>query len=171
MKYGTICCIDSAEGILMIRKFDNRNGDPNSGYCTLPGGKLEAYEKGLGSIEGRVSSTIRETEDETGIKPLNPVFIGTVLFDNKDRKFTNWPNPDNFLVSVFYTKDYSGELKEKSDEGVPFWAKDWKEVDSLPSNPGDRLLYQWIREKKNFFGVIKHKEEEIDESGSWFDFF
>ncbi len=169
MKYGTMCYINSYNGILMLKKFEREN-DPNSGYCTLPGGKLEPSEKGLKSIDGRIISTIRETEDETGIEPLNPILRGTILFDNKDRIFPNWPNPDNFLVNIFYSTNYSGELEE-SDEGNAFWARSWKEIDSLPSNPGDKLMYQWLRDGRNFFGVIKHKGNEVDEEGSWVDFY
>ena len=107
------------KGILMLRKIE-RKEDPNSGYCTLPGGKLENCEKGLKNIEGRVKSSKRETEDETGISLINPVLRGVILFDNKDRIFDNWPNPDNFLVQIYSATEYDGELRV-SDEGIPFW--------------------------------------------------
>jgi len=28
-------------------------------------------------------------------------------------------------------------------------------------------MYEWLKEGKRFFGVIKHKGNEIDEKGSW----
>ena len=120
MKYGTMSYLNCDKGILMLRKIE-RKEDPNSGYCTLPGGKLENCEKGLKNIEGRVKSSKRETEDETGISLINPVLRGVILFDNKDRIFDNWPNPDNFLVQIYSATEYDGELRV-SDEGIPFWA-------------------------------------------------
>ena len=157
------------KGILMLKK-PVRENDPNSGYCVPPGGKLETFERGLNNLEGRTSSVVREVEDETGIKLLNPILRGVILFDNKDRTFPNWPNPDNFLVYIFHSENYSGELKS-SNEGVPFWAKDMDEIDSLPKNPGDKKAHEWMRDGRNFFGVIKHKGNEIDEEGTWVDFY
>jgi len=37
-------------GILIVEKVEREN-DPNSGYYTLPGGKLESFEKGLNNLE------------------------------------------------------------------------------------------------------------------------
>ena len=157
------------KGILMLKKIEREN-DPNSGYCTLPGGKLENCEKGGDSLEGRVKSVIRETKDETGITLINPILRGTILFDNKDRTFDNWSNSDNYLVYVYSATEYKGKLRT-SDEGVPFWVSSWKELDSLPKNPGDKKMYEWLKDGRNFSGVIKHKGKEIDEDGTWVDYF
>lgn len=170
MKYGTLSYLSCDRGILILEKSE-RKDDPNSRYCTLPGGKLEQNEKGLKSLQGRLESAIRETEDETGIKLIKPIFRGTILFDNKDRDFPDWKNPDNFYVYFYLATDGKGELK-KSDEGKPFWAKSWEEIETLPKNPGDKLIYEWIRSReflqgKCFSGVIKHKGDEVDEEGSW----
>ncbi len=153
----------------MLRK-NIRKDDPNSGYCAIPGGKLDDNEKGLKHPQGRLESAIRETKGETGIIPINPILRGAVLFDNKDRTFDNWPNPDNFYVYLYSATEYSGELKE-SDEGIPFWASK-KEIPSLPKNPGDKLLYKWLmsrnfRNGMNLLGVIKHKYKRIDRKNSW----
>ncbi len=151
-------------GILIVEKVEREN-DPNSGYYTLPGGKLESFEKGLNNLDGRVNSAIRETKDETGITLIDPVLRGTILFDNKDRTFDNWPNPDNYLVYIYSATKYIGELKE-SDEGIPHFISD-NSIPFLPRNLGDKLMYEWLKEGKRFFGVIKHKGNEIDEKGSW----
>jgi 8-oxo-dGTP diphosphatase len=169
MKYGTMSYLVCDKGILMLKKVEREN-DPNSGYCTLSGGKLEKCEKGLYNLEGRIKSVIRETRDETGITLINPVLRGTILFDNKDRTFPNWLNVDNYLVQIYSATEYIGELK-KSDEGTPFWASSWEEIDSLPQNPGDTKMYEWLRDGRNFIGVIKHKGNEIDEDGTWVDYF
>jgi 8-oxo-dGTP diphosphatase len=168
MKYGTMGYLICDKGILMLKKVEREN-DPNSGYYTLPGGKLEPYEKGLDNLEGRTKSVIREIWDETGVTLINPVLRGVILFDNKDRIFDNWPNPDNFFVQIYSATDYTGELKE-SDEGIPFWIPSLKEIESLPKNPGDKKVYEWLKNGRNFVGVIKHKENEIDEEGTWVDY-
>jgi ADP-ribose pyrophosphatase YjhB (NUDIX family) len=168
MKYGTMTYLNCDKGILMLRKIE-RKEDPNSGYCTLPGGKIENCEKGK-NIEGRIKSSIRETGDETGIFPINPILRGVILFDNKDRTFDNWPNPDNFLVQIYSATKYYGELRA-SDEGIPFWVSSWEEINSLPKNAGDKKMYEWLKDGRNFSGVIKHKGNEIDEDGTWGDYF
>lgn len=169
MIYGTAGYLNCNNGILMLKKIERKN-DPNSGLCALPGGKLESCEKGLDNLEGRANSAIRETNAETGITLINPVFAGVILFDNKDRTFPNWKNPDNFLVYYFKANEYSGKFK-KSNEGIPFWAKSFKEIESLPKNPGDKFMYEWLKDGRNFFGVIKHNGNEVDKSGTWVDFY
>jgi 8-oxo-dGTP diphosphatase len=164
MKYGTLNYLKTDKGILMLNKYEREN-DPNSGYYAIPGGKLESYEKGLNNIEGRLKSGIRETQDETGLTLLNPLLKGVILFDNKDRIFDNWPNADNFYVYIYSAIEYSGELKA-SDEGIPCWIPE-KDISLFPQNPGDKLMYKWIQDGRNFIGVIKHKGKEIDEEGSW----
>lgn len=168
MKYGTLSYIVSDKGILMIKK-NKREDDPNSGLFALPGGKLEDYERGLKNSEGRLESAIRETIDEANITMLNPVFRGIILFDNKDRIFPNWPEPDNYLVYIYSATEKEGELKE-SDEGIPVYIPE-KKIPSLPKNSGDKLMYEWLKDGRNFIGVIKHKGNEIDEEGSWVDWF
>jgi 8-oxo-dGTP diphosphatase len=166
MKYGTVSYLESVNGILMLKKFEREN-DPNSGYYAIPGGKLEDYERGLKCFKGRLESSIRETEDETGIKPINPILRGVILFDNKDRIFNNWKNPDNYLVYIFYSTQFSGRLKE-SDEGVPAWVHK-RDIVDLPKNPGDKFMYKWLIDGREFMGIIKHKGNKIDKSGTWVD--
>jgi len=169
MKYGTAGYLNCDKGILMLEK-NERKDDPNSGYFALPGGKLKEYEKGLDTPKGRLESVIRETKNETGIKLINPLLRGLILFDNSERIFDNWLNPDDFYVYYYSAKKYLGKLKE-SDEGVPFWISSLEEIDSLPKNEGDKLIYEWIKDGRNFLGVIKHKEKELDESGTFVDYF
>jgi ADP-ribose pyrophosphatase YjhB (NUDIX family) len=166
MKYGTMSYLECDKGILMIRK-NARGDDPNSRYCTLPGGKLESNEKGANPV-GRLESAIRETQDESGITLIEPVLRGTILFDNRDRTFSDWTNPTSFLVYIFSAASYHGDLRP-SDEGTPFWAS-WEEIEGFPKNPGDKYMYQWLKDGRPFFGVIKHKGNEIDFEGTWVDF-
>jgi len=168
MKYGTMVYLVSKGRVLMLKKYE-RKDDPNSGYFTLPGGKLEDYEKGLNNPDGRLKSCVRETKDETGIKPIKPLLRGIILFDNEGRIFPNWPNPDNFYVYIYSATKFKGRVK-RSDEGIPFSVPEEK-VKEVPSNPGDKKMYEWLDDGRYFIGVIKHEGNEIDEAGTFVDYF
>jgi ADP-ribose pyrophosphatase YjhB (NUDIX family) len=169
MKYGTMIYLVSGNGnVSMIKKYE-REDDPNSGYCTLPGGKLNNNEKGIYNVFGRLEGVIREMKEEIGIEPIDPILRGVILFDNQGRTFLNWPNPDNFLVYIFYSNKYKGKPK-KSNEGIPITVS-LSKVREVLSNPGDKKMYEWLRDGRNFMGVIKHKVNEIDEEGTMVDFF
>ena len=164
MKYGTRSYVKGPDGILMIKK-EIRKDDPNSGFYALPGGKLKSTER---SNHGRLKSVLRETEEETGIVMLEPIFRGAILFDNKDRIFDNWPNAQDFLVYYFSSEKYVGNLKERTDEGIPGWILN-KSLHKLPMNPGDKKIYEWLDKYSSFFGVIKHKGRELDEKNTFVD--
>lgn len=168
MKYGTMIYLISKGNVLMIEK-NIREEDPNSGYLALPGGKLENYEKGLDNPNGRLKSVIRETIEETGIEPINPVLRGIIFFDNKERTFNNWKNPDDFLVYIYYSEQFKGKAK-RSDEGIPHPIP-LNKVTEVPSNSGDKKMYEWLADGRDFIGVIKHKKNEIDKTGTMVNFF
>lgn len=153
--------------VLMIEKF-KRKDDPNSDFFTLPGGKLEDSEK-MNSL-GRLESAIRETEEETGLRLINPGLRGIILFDNSERIFKDWKNPEDFLVYIFSAKKHKGKLKKKTEEGIPLWI-DENFIDSLPKNEGDEKIYEWLRDPRYFMGTIKHKGEELDEQRTFVDYF
>jgi len=167
MKYGTMLYLVSGKNVLMIKK-GVRIEDPNSGYFTLPGGKLKSEEKGS-NRRGRFECVIRETKEETGIEPMNPILRGVILFDNEERTFDNWKNPDNFLVYIYSAKKFKGRAN-KSEEGIPYGIA-LDKVYNVPSNPGDKKMYSWLKDGRNFIGVIKHKGNEIDEENTFVDFF
>jgi len=167
MKYGTMSYLSVEGNVLMIEKF-KRKDDPNSGFFTLPGGKLEDSEK-LNS-SGRLESAVRETEDETGLILIKPRLRGVILFDNSKRVFKNWKNPEDFLVHLFAAVDYRGQLKKKSDEGIPCWINK-SLIPTLPKNEGDSKIYEWLEDPRHFMGVINHKGRALDEENTFVDYF
>jgi len=168
MKYATLTYLVSKGKVLMLKKPEREN-DPNSGFFAIPGGKLEKNEKGLDNPKGRLESCIRETREETGIEPINPVLRGVILFDNNGRTFSNWPNPDDFYVYIYSTTKFKGKVK-RSDEGIPY-SVPLAKVKEVPSNLGDKKMYEWLKDGRNFIGVIKHKGKELDETGTFVDYF
>ncbi|MEK6819507.1 MAG: NUDIX domain-containing protein [Nanoarchaeota archaeon] len=165
MKYGTLVYINIDGRVLMMRKATRRD-DPNSGYYTLPGGKLGSNERK--TPEGRLAGAVRETEEETGLRIISPIARGVILFNNKGRIFDNWPNPEDFLVYIFATGSYTGELRG-SEEGTPVWI-DEKEIPLLPKNSGDAKVYEWLKNPRSFQGVIKHKGKALDEFGTFVEY-
>jgi len=168
MKYGTMLYLVFLNSVLVLKK-EARKGDPNSGYFSLPGGKLESYEKGLNHPNGRLEGALRELWQETGINVINPVWRGVILFDNERRTFSDWKNPDNFYVFLYSAEKYEGNFK-KSEEGIPYMVP-LVQLNSIPSNPGDKLMYEWLKDGRNFAGVIKHKGNEIDKKNCMVNFF
>ncbi|MEK6823407.1 MAG: NUDIX domain-containing protein [Nanoarchaeota archaeon] len=168
MKYGTMSYLFVDKQILMIKKIKREN-DPNSGFYTLPGGKLKDFEKGL-NPNGRLESAIRETEEETGLKLIEPKLKGVILFDNSERIFDNWKNSQDFLVYLFEAEKYSGKLKEESNEGIPVWI-DEKLLEEIPKNEGDLKIYEWLKDPRYFIGTIYHKEKKLDKIKTFVDYF
>ena len=169
MIYGVLSYLFVNGKVLMVKKA-KKGKDPNSGFYTLPGGKLEDGERGLNPI-GRLESAIRESKQETGLTPINLKLRGIILFDNNGRIFENWPNAPDYLVYIFSSNEYSGELIREGDSGeIPAWV-DEKDVGSLPKNPGDIKMYEWLKNPDMFFGVIKHKGKILDEENTFVDYF
>ena len=75
----------------------------NEGYLNFPGGKKEPNET-------MAECVVRESIEETGLKPLNPVEVGYVEFPSKE-----------FYVTIFYSTEFEGKLAENSAEVDVFW--------------------------------------------------
>lgn len=120
----------------------------NQGCINFPGGKKEPNEDML-------SCVIRETKEETGIEIKNPRQVGYIEFPNKE-----------FYVHVFWSKEYSGELKAKDGEVEAFWLdenkipfEDMREADKdfLP----DILQGKYV--KRRYFYSADFRVEKIEE--------
>lgn len=103
-----ICYIFKDGKVLLI----NKKTGLGEGKVNAPGGRIEAGEM-------PVEAAVRETEEETGLTPLNLKQTGTLSFIFKDGY--------SLKGFVFFADDYKGELKE-TDEADPFW----QDMDSIP---------------------------------------
>lgn len=74
---------------------------------TFPGGHVE---KG----ESFTESAVREVKEETGLDIKNPKLCGTVHWCHKD-------TDERYIVLLYKTTQFSGELVDKTDEGEVFW--------------------------------------------------
>ena len=91
---------------------------------SFPGGHVE-------NDESIIDSAVREVQEETGITPHNLKFCG--IF--------HWLNNETFeryLVFLFKTSDYSGELMSESNEGRNFWIS----LDEFKNTPSENQMPQ-----------------------------
>lgn len=95
--------IDKEKNKVLIQ--DKINSDWTG--ITFPGGKTEYGESIVGS-------TIREVKEETGL----------VISDLKNSGMIHWYNKDNhnrWIIYLFKTEVFQGELIEETKEGKVFW--------------------------------------------------
>ena len=91
--------------VLVLDKVKKENDDWY-GY-TFPGGHVE-------NGESLIDSTIREVKEETGLDVFNLIPCGVIDWDNADE-------PERWLVFLYKTKAYNGELIGETKEGKVFW--------------------------------------------------
>ena len=145
--YATLYYLESDNKILMLEK-GIREDDPNSRLFTQPGGKIDEGETPLQAV-------CRESRQETGLDLIDAIQVGTVLFDNSERTFSDMPATKHFFVHVFKTTKYSGKLNQGTEEGKPVWI-DKSKLENLVRHEGDILLDNFVKSGRNFAGVIYH---------------
>lgn len=102
IKLTNMCMIEKDDMVLVqLREKKDWPG------ITFPGGKVEKHE----SI---YQSVIREVKEETGLDVSNLKFCATVHYDVNDGK-------EEWVIFLFKTSSFSGELLEESDEGKLYW--------------------------------------------------
>jgi len=97
-----VCYVFRGEEVMLIHK---KLGLGN-GLINAPGGRIEEAETAL-------EAAIRETEEETGITPIDPIQVGILSFQFIDGY--------SLKGYVFFAYDHTGEMQE-TDEADPFWA-------------------------------------------------
>ena len=114
---------------------------------TFPGGHVE---KG----ESFIDSAKREVFEETGLKVDNLKLCG--IIDWCHRK-----SGERYMVILYKTDTYSGELIEETEEGKVFWA-DIDEIPKMELPPyfDDYLKVFLSDDKQEFFATYDKKNTE-----------
>lgn len=134
----TLCFVIKDGQILLIRK---KRG-LGAGKINGPGGRLEAGETPL-------EAAVRETEEELGVTPVDPQWVGALKF-----QFLDGYGLD---CSVFIASDCIGEPKE-TEEAVPLWTP----LDAIPYDEmwaDDRFWLPGILEGGKFLGYFSFDGE------------
>lgn len=115
---------------------------------SFPGGHVEPFE----SI---VDSAIREVKEETGLDVQNLRQCGVIHWVHKTRG-------DRYIVFLFKTKDFSGELLAETDEGKVFWInpEDLKN-EKLSKNFGNYIPMFFNDEPGEAYGLWHEDEEDV----------
>lgn len=113
----------------------------------FPGGHIE---KG----ESFTDSAIREAKEETGLDIKNPKICGTIHWCNKD-------TDERYIVVLFKTNEYSGNIIDKTDEGEVFWTSK-ESLNSFNLSPYfNEYLKVFLSDKSEAFGL--HNDNENDD--------
>ena len=111
---------------------------------SFPGGHVE-------DDESIVDSAIREVKEETGLDVSNLKSCGVIHWLNKKTL-------DRFIVFLYKTTEYSGELIAESDEGRNFWIR----IDEMRNTPYENQM------PKNYLPMFL--EDKYNEAfGPWKD--
>ena len=117
---------------------------------SFPGGKLE-------SLESFYECSVREIKEETGLEIGNLEACGVVHWND-----TN--TGDRYLVFLYKTQTFSGELIEEFPEGRHFWY-DAKALMEVPKEKfsNENIQYCHLYFAKPFSeAYIPHNDESVD---------
>ena len=114
MKNATLCYLKVNDKILFLCR--NRiASDIHSGLYVTPGGQTEKGERGIDCV-------LREFEQETGLKLVNPRLKAIVTFYNEGRVMGDKLSPEDWCVEVYTACEFFsfelGFAKRGSSPGV-----------------------------------------------------
>jgi 8-oxo-dGTP diphosphatase len=128
----------------MLHRVKKAN-DMHAGKWNGLGGKLEGGE----SPE---ECAIREVQEESGLRMLNPVLRGIITFPQ-------FSNGEDWYTYIFVAYQYTGELID-STEGVLKWVENDTLFD-LKLWPGDRIFMRWLDDPRFFSAKFVYDAGEL----------
>ncbi len=115
---------------------------------SFPGGHVEPGES-------FVDSAIREIKEETGLDISNLKSCGVIHWSHKTRR-------DRYIVFLYKTTDFSGELLDATDEGSVFWISPDELKNRKLSNNFERYIPMFISDEySEAFGEWCENEPDI----------
>lgn len=139
----TLCYIFNGEEVLMIKHARGTN----KGMWNGVGGKFNPGESPFECVK-------REVYEETGLKIMDPVLKGILIFPE-------FENLNSWYVFVFVAKKFRGKIKT-GDEGQLKWVS-WRNLFKLKIYEGDRVFLRWVRNKKFFVAKFIYRNKRLVE--------
>ena len=136
MKQTTLCYIEKDGAYLMLHRVKKKNDENHDKWVGI-GGKLESAETPFECIR-------REAREEVGLL-LNALRYAGIITFVSDLYGTEY-------MHLFHCSDFSGELPEECDEGVPRWVLKEK-IKDLPIWEGDKIFLNLLDSEKRFFSL------------------
>lgn len=144
MKLATLCYVKAHGQTLMLHRIKKPN-DMHQGKWNGLGGKLMPGET-------PEQCAIREVEEESGLRMLEPQLRGFLTFPAFDEI-------DDWYCFVFVAHEFTGDLIE-SDEGVLAWIDDDRLLD-LNLWEGDRIFLPWLEQDGFFSGQFVYEKGRL----------
>ena len=136
----TLCYIITEGKILLIKKKQGLG----VGMYNGAGGKIEEGE--LPHI-----AAIRESMEETGVEPIDPMHVGTIAFYYGQEEKIDW------LVHVFTATKFKGEPVNTEEADV-----EWFDIDKIPYDnmwKDDKVWMPLMLEGKKFLAKFWFNKE------------
>lgn len=134
--YGVVCHIISGNKVLLIKKSQELFG----------GGKWNGLGGKIRPNESPEQASIREVFEESGLKVSRLKYHGLLKFWFGDRNEVDW------VVHVFSTESFEGQLKESSEGTLQ-----WIEIDKIPYQEmweDDKYWLPQLLLGKTFTGIL-----------------
>lgn len=144
MKLATLCYVFDGNLVLMLNR-NKKENDMHKGKYNGLGGKFIAGET-------PEECAIREIEEESGLKVINPELKGFITFPAFDEI-------DDWYVFLFTANKFSGELID-SPEGTLEWIE-WDKVTELPLWDGDKIFLDWLQQEKFFSAKFNYFDNKF----------
>jgi len=155
LEIGVLAYLQDGGRTCLIRK--DKPGHYMHGFCVAPGGKRLPNE----SPE---QAAARETEEETGLRPLDLRPKGMLHFPD----YGDSPFGCEWLCFVYVFTRYEGEPLERGPEGEVFFPR-IEELPDLPMYEGDHLFTPHVF-RPGFFSarlVYRGTQLVLEEISAW----
>ena len=103
----------------------------------------------MDSGETPTECIIREFKEETGLELINPKLKG----------ISYWQSKDSGIVFIYTAKEFSGALKEDTQEGALFWFTK-EEARNVAQFPMNEIFYNYLFEEEMFEGKFLYDEND-----------
>jgi len=152
MIYGTMCYLKNGGETLFFCR-DYAMDEIHLGFTyTLPGGYLEG---GRNSVD----CAVREFEEETGLRVIDPRLRVIATFYNEKRIFGKNEVEDQKFY-IYEANAFSGALREGPPEGELVWISDNK-LPEIKIHGGDRKILELMRQKGLFEVDVRCRGQEL----------